>query len=140
MSDFRPIDHKDSDVEYRANVRKGVESTLGTALSDPSPDALIGEWDCTAPHLPSRPALHFTYFADGTFRSPYYSEEAPRQRWKIADGVYTELTWEEPMPEHGIPEGSWTPEEFHCAVTSTASIAIWNGDGSMLHLLTRSKK
>jgi hypothetical protein len=140
MTDFKPIDHKDSDAEYRANVRKGIELSLGTTLTVASTDALIGDWERTAAHRPSQPALRFTYFADGTFRSPYDSKEAPRRRWKIADGVYTELAWEEPMPEHDIHEGSWTPEEFHCAVTSTGSIAIWNGDGSMLLLLTRIEK
>lgn len=109
MSDFKPIDHKDSDAEHRANVREGIELELGTTLRDAPSDALVGEWDCTTPHRPKEPAMRFTYFADGTFRSPSNSEDSPRRRWRIAEGVYTELTWDEPMPDmtslrdHGAP-------------------------------------
>lgn len=47
MSDFTPIDHKDSDPEYRDHVRKEIESTLDTTLTDASAEALIGDWDHT---------------------------------------------------------------------------------------------
>ena len=138
MHDFTPIDHKDSDPEYRAAVLDGIETVLGSKLTYvDSPDALLGDWNRSCPHLPDREPQRFSYLADGTFRSPYDSDDSPPGKWRIDNGTYTESTWCKPMPEYGMDEGTWNPETYHCAFAEDESIAIWNGDGSLLLLLTK---
>lgn len=138
MPDFIPIDHKDSDPDYRAAVRSGIEDILHSRLSEVADaEVFVGEWQRTCPRLPNRPAQGFTYLADGTFQAPYDREDSPRGRWAFEQGVYTEITWGAPSPEYGILEGTWNPTMYHCAMTEAGEIAIWNGDGSLLLLLTR---
>lgn len=138
MTDFIPIDHKDSDPEYRVAVRRVVETVLGSKLVDiDSAEALLGEWDRTCPSLPGFESQRFSYQADGTFRSLHDMEDSPPGKWSIENGAYTETTWGAPIPEYGIHEGTWNPETYHCACTESGGIAIWNGDGSLLLLLTR---
>jgi hypothetical protein len=138
MDDFTPIDHKDSDREYRAAVREGIETLLGSKLrSLDSPDTLIGDWNRSFPHLPNGEPQRFTYLPDGTFLSPYDSADSPFGKWEVRNGTYIETTWCEPMPEYGIEDGTWNPETYHCAATDTGAVALWNGDGSMLLLLTK---
>lgn len=138
MTDFTPIDHKDSDPEYRAAVRRDLETLLGSRLTELTcAEVMLGDWDRTCPRLPNRPAQRFCYFADGTFAAPYDAEGSPRGRWGVEHGVYTEITWGAPSPEYGIDEGTWNPSAYHCAATESGAIVIWNGDGSLLLLLTR---
>lgn len=138
MDDFTPIDHKDSDLEYRNEVRGFVEQAVGSKLVDiTSEEELIGDWERTCPYLPDHDSQRFSYLFDGTFRSPYDADDTPRSKWKVERGTFTEITWCKPMPEFGIAEGTWNYETLHCAVTDTGSVAIWNGDGSLLLLLTK---
>ncbi len=138
MADFTPVDHKDSDPEYRAAVRAGIETLLGTPIEDiQDPETLLGEWERASPHLAGTPSQRFCYLADGTFESPYDSEDSPRGQWQVEPGRYTETTWCQPMPEYGIDEGTWNPETYHCAVTDSGDVVIWNGDGSLLLLMKR---
>lgn len=138
MADLTPIDHKDSDPGYRAAVRGGIETVLGAKLKElDSAESLLGDWNRTFPRIPNASAERFSYFADGTFSAPYDSEGSPRGFWTVEDGVYTETTWGEPIPEYDIHEGTWNPTTYHCAVTDAGEVVIWNGDGSLVLLLTR---
>lgn len=138
MTHFNPIDHKDSDPEYRAVVRRGIETRLGCGLTAlESPEALLGDWNRTFPQLPKQASQQFSYFADGTFAAPDDTESSPRGRWTVEHGTYTETTWCAPVPEYGINEGTWNPSTYHAAVTPAGAIVLWNGDGSLLMLLTR---
>jgi hypothetical protein len=138
MDDFTPIDHMDSDTVYRTAVREGVETLLGSKLrSLDSPDTLIGDWDRSFPRRPDGEPQRFTYLSDGTFRSRYDSADSPPGKWEVRNGTYMETTWCKPMPEYGIDDGTWNPETYHCAATDTGAVALWNGDGSMLLLLTK---
>lgn len=79
MHDFTPVDHKDSDPEYRAAVLDGIESAVGSKLhSIDSPEILIGSWNRSCPRLPNREPQRFTYLDDGTFRSPHDTDDSPR--------------------------------------------------------------
>ena len=138
MDDFTPIDHKDSDAEYRAAVRAGIESSVGSKLVDiDSRDSVVGDWDLSFPKRPDKAPLRFSFLPDGTIRSPYDEPETPSDKWRVDPGTFTAITWCKPMPEYGMDEGTWTSETYHCAVTEDGSVVRWNGDGSLLVLFKR---
>jgi hypothetical protein len=138
MPEFQPVDHKDSDQSYRTQVRAVVSEIIGSELIDVvDSSSLIGEWRCSFPRAPTLAPFTRSYFKDGTFASPFDKDGIPAAKWEIELGMYTEITWCEPMPEYGMDEGTWNYTTHHCAVTSDGSIAMWNGDASYLLLLKR---
>lgn len=130
---FEPIDHKDSDFEYRQAVRSVVEQRHGTLKSITSRDALVGKWSHS---IFSDDGTPYVLNDDGTVSCKFDEESAPNGRWAFADDRFTDHTWCQPAPEYGLDEGTWNIETYHCMISGDGIVVLWNGDGSLQMTLT----
>ena len=111
MSDFTPIDHKESDAEYAALVRNAVSKRLKTKLLDiDDPRFLIGRWRSSLSRR-SEADYDCEYMADGTIAGLDHSLEDP-SRWKLDGNSYVVTSWCPPMPEYEIENGFWEPQNW----------------------------
>lgn len=135
MSDFSPIDHKESDQEYAARVRGFVAKRVGTELL-PIEDASfwIGRWRSSLKKK-RQTEYDIEYLSDSTFRRSAAADSKPG-RWQPKDDVYIQTTWVPPMPEYGIETETWNQEAYRCARTEDGRIVYWNGDSSLVVVLT----
>lgn len=133
----RPVDHKDSDAEYAAQVRHFVGKRIGAELL-PARDrkAFVGRWRMSNSPDPKR-EFDVEHLADGTLTSTSDDANAKPGKWQLKDEAYVQTTWVPPMPDYGIDEESWAQEAYRCAVTADGRIVYWNGDGSYVEILTR---
>jgi hypothetical protein len=135
----RPVDHKDSDAEYAAQVQKFIAVRVGAELL-PIEDsqALVGRWRSSMSRQPDG-EFDLEHLADGTLRFSDAEpvENAEPAQWQFEDGGYFQKTWVPPMPEYDIDEPSWNCEGYRCAQTADGRIVYWNGDGSLVVTLTR---
>lgn len=137
MSDFTPVDHKDSDPEYRRAVRAAVESVVGSTLTDVTePATLFGHWRQAFAAFPDQDPQNYEYRADGTLVSPYDQPGNPPNEWRLVANQCVQLTWCEPMPDYGMPEGTYEETRYHCAKSDDGKIVLWNGDGSIIITLS----
>ena len=140
MSDFTPVDHKESDPEYVALVRKSVAQRLDTTLQDiDDPAFIIGRWRSSI----SRQQTHdydLEHMPDGTIADPGGTSDEHSSKWKIGNDTYEVTSWCPPMPEYGMDTGSWTGEAYRCARTEDGRFVYWNGDGSLIVTLTKTTK
>lgn len=135
MADFAPIDHKDSDAEYRELVRQTTEQIVGAKLLEiVNAEEFHGQWQVTHPPLNIEPHI-CEFFPNGTHAHQFSDAEKPSDKWSFDSGVLVEETWFDPMPDYGIEEGGFEENKYHGAKTEDGCIAIWNGDGSILRLL-----
>lgn len=136
MSDFDPIDHKELDQEYVARVRGFVAKRVGSELL-PIEDAAfwIGRW-CSSLKKKAQAEYNIEYLNDSTFKLSAAAADSKPGRWKLKGDAYFETTWVPPMPEYGIEEESWNQEAYRCARAADGSIVYWNGDGSLVVILT----
>jgi len=138
---FVPIDHKDSDPEYRAAVRKSVEQTVGEKLLPvENPQSLVGDWEVSFPRVPAwqgKPTI-YSFRADETYStSPQPADPAHPSRWKIERGeAMVQSSWCPPLPEVGIKKGSYSRQVYHCAWLASGRFVLWNGDSSLIQLLS----
>ncbi len=130
---FEPIDHKDSDLEYRFAVRSGIEQRHGTLKSITSRDQLVGQWTHS---ILSDDGTPYILNNDGTVNCKFDEESTPNGRWEFADDRFTDHTWCKPSPEYGLDEGTWNIEIYHCMITDEGIVVLWNGDGSLQMTLT----
>jgi protein involved in sex pheromone biosynthesis len=139
MAKHRSVDHKDSDAEYAAHVRKFVGQHVDAELL-PIDDAafLVGRWRSSLSHAVDQ-EFDLEHLADGTLRLAGEEpvENAEPDQWQFKDGGYFQKTWVPPMPEYDIDEPSWNYEGYRCAQTADGRIVYWNGDGSLVVTLTR---
>lgn len=129
---FEPIDHKDSDPEYRQRVRAAMERTYGPLSSIASRSDLVGKWKHSSYGDDTPYVLH----EDGTVSGKYDNASNPKGRWNFANDRFEDQTWYEPSPEYGLHDGGWNVEEYHCMITRDGVVVMWNGDGSMQMTLT----
>lgn len=141
MSKFIPIDHKDSDPEYRGLVRKNVESIVGEPLLEVvDRQLLVGRWQVTFPAVPSlnqNPAI-YEFQEDGTFSTSYGPEDEEHpSHWRVERGeAMLKTTWCPPIPEYEIEEGTYSGETYHCAWLASGRFVLWNGDDSAVQLFS----
>ena len=70
MTDFRPVDHKESNSAYVAEVRQSVEQRAGCRLLDSvDPLFLVGKWTSSIDYGHTEP-YDYEFHADGTFDMP----------------------------------------------------------------------
>lgn len=138
MSGFSPIDHKDSDREYRSLVRTSVEGRVGGKLRDiTSASELVGDWVQTPTFSHDGSPTVRRFHEDGTCTLELGPQKLPEAKWRILPGVFVEETWCDPMPDYGIDEGCWSEERYHCALCDDGRVVYWNGDSSLLVELQR---
>lgn len=137
MAKHRPVDHKDSDAEYAAQVRKFVGQHVDAELL-PIDDAafLVGRWRSSLSRAQDR-EFDLEHLADGTLRFASEAADAEPGKWQLQDETYIQTTWVPPMPDYGIDEATWNQEAYHCARTADGRIVYWNGDSSLVVTLTR---
>ena len=133
---FEPIDHKDSDLEYRQAVRSGIEQRHGPLKSIPSRDELVGRWIHS---LFSDDGTPYVLDREGTVHSKFDKVTNPKGKWEFSADRFTDHSWCEPMPESGIDEGTWNIEIYHCMMTEDGTVVLWKGDGSLQMSLKRIK-
>ena len=138
MNDFRPIDHKDSDPEYAALVRRGVVQHAGCELlDDVDPQILVGRWVSSIDYKHDEDYDH-EFKADGTSDMPIAYKGPSPNTWRIDGDHFIDHSWSPPAPEYGIDEPMDGIECYRCAVLSDGRFAYWNGDGSLVVFLTRT--
>ena len=130
---FEPIDHKDSDLEYRQEVRDVIEKEYGPLQSMSSRDELVGKWIHS---LFSEDDALYVLSEDGTVRCKFDNDANPNGKWSFETDRFTDWTWCEADPEFGLDEGTWNIESYHCMKTKNGRVVLWNGDGSLRMILT----
>jgi hypothetical protein len=114
MSDFHPVDHKESDAEYVALVRTLVGKRIGAELlriEDPA--ELIGRWRSSLTHAPDGD-YDVEHLEDGTLAIAAELPDSKPGRWTLKSEAYIQTTWVPPMPDYGIEEESWNQEAYRC--------------------------
>src|SRR5690349_14417940 len=123
----QPVDHKDSDAEYAAQVQGHVAKRLGVELLPiSSKRAFYGRWKSSFKFVQDK-EYDVEHLADGTMLQPLSEHKKPG-KWQYKAGVYTQTTWVPPIPEYGIEDPSWNQECYRCAQTADGRIVYWNGD------------
>lgn len=118
MDHFSPIDHKDTDPEYRATVWQNVSSRLNTVLQPVLAAAqLTGSWTVIAARTDKQ--LYTEEFQDNgvvvrVTRWPAGSQRK-EYRYEVRKGVL-EIDY----------------EGFHCALSDKGDVIVFNGDGSIV--------
>jgi hypothetical protein len=137
-----PTDHKDELGAYRSQVRAGVFARIGCAgVSVASRDQLTGSWDVAVVGLGPAPAPIVVYHLreDGKAAIEVVGQLGPPSagEWQFnPDGTFSMLTWCPPDPEFGIDESRPDEDRRHLAALPDGRLAMWNGDGSMVLLLS----
>ncbi|WP_259636582.1 hypothetical protein [Stieleria sedimenti] len=121
MEDPTPIDHKDSDLDYRRQVWKAVAQRVGSELTPMGKGAdLTGEWVVEFEMFGSRrPMTKYHFLGDNQLdvvRSENQAEIRDRTNFEVvSDGRV--LTCE---------------ECFHGAMTEGGEFVLFNGDSSVV--------
>ena len=138
MNDFNPVDHKESDPEYVARIRKWVEQRAGCALLETvDPLFLVGKWTSSIDYGHTEP-FDYEFRADGTYTMPLDDFEGPTPNtWRIEGDHFIEDVWSPPIPEYDIDEPIQGEERYRCAQLADGRFAYWSGDSSLLVFLTR---
>lgn len=140
MDDAPPIDHKDEPGDYRRGVREYVIQRTGRAgrpVADRS--ELVGEWIGTA-HSTGQAIFAYGFREDGTatYGSADGSWPAGEGEWRLnRDGTLSLL---EPCAydaEYGIEDSQLIEERRHLAALDDGRLVTWNGDGSLVIVLSR---
>ncbi|MGN6547923.1 MAG: hypothetical protein ACTHK7_23015 [Aureliella sp.] len=134
MKNFRPVDHKESDPQYVAEVRKWVEQRAGSKLLDEvDPQFLVGKWTSSIDYGHTEP-FDYEFRADGTFNMPIAYRGPTANTWRIDGDHYIETSWSPPIPEYGIDEPTEGEERYRCAQLEDGRFAYWNGDSPSVPL------
>lgn len=136
MTEHRPIDHKDSDAEYAAQIRQWVAKRADSELFDVSADFLVGKWNGNLGEN-DLGVPDYTFLADGTYQTPDSYDGRSPNTWKIDGDHFIQTSWSPPIPEYGIAEPMQGQECYRCAQLADGRFAYWNGDSSLLVFLTR---
>jgi hypothetical protein len=61
-----------------------------------------------------------------------------RNEWRLnANGTFSLMIWCDAMPKYGLLEPTREEARMHAAVLNGGDIVLWNGDGSLVKLLSR---
>lgn len=115
----------------------------GQAIS--SRDGFVGSWDVAVDtsfgKLPPEPMSICHLGADGTCVTETTAGGATHRdigQWRLnGDGTFSLLTWCPPDPEFGIDEPQLDEDRRHVAALADGRLVMWNGDGSLLVVLSR---
>jgi hypothetical protein len=142
------IHHKDEPGEYRAKVREGVWKRVGMpGQAVTGRDELIGSWDVAADTSfgKRQPEPRFVYHlrADESCVIETSAGGKTHQdtgKWRLnGDGTFSLLTRCAPAPEYGINESQLDEDRRHVAALAGGRLVMWNGDGSLLLILSRRR-
>jgi hypothetical protein len=144
MEDYDPVDHKDTPGEYRSAVRSGVfkrVGEVGTGLT--SREQLIGDWTARFVGMHGETLgkpIVYRLRPDG--QAIIEMEGQPpstRNEWRLnADGTFSLMVWCDAMPKYGLLEPTLEEGRMHAVALESGSFVLWNGDGSLVILLSRS--
>lgn len=142
-----PIDHMDEPGEYRARIRESVQQRIGNR-GEPVKDRteLIGDWDVSYDRwfekLPTKLAFIYHLHADGTLLIETLVDDRRLEdfgQWRLnSDGTFSEVI--ECLPDPTIPgmeNGAIDESRFHLLGLRDGRRVLWNGDGSLVLLLSR---
>lgn len=136
-----PIDHMDTPGEYRQQVRAGVFGRMGTpgrAVGDRK--ELLGDWDVGFVGLAGgepEPAFVYRLRPDGGAVVEMPGQPPSLGEWRLnPDGTFSLLTWCPADPEFGMPEPQLDEDRRHLAALPNGRLVTWNGDGSLVLLLS----
>jgi hypothetical protein len=141
-----PVDHKDEPGDYRQQVREGVEKRVGMRGQPVTgPDELVGSWDVAADtslgELPPKPMFVYHLHTDGSSVVETTAGDRMHRNtgeWRLnSDGTFSLLTWCPPDPEFGIDKPQLDEERNFVAALADGRLVMWNGDGSLLLVLSR---
>jgi hypothetical protein len=144
----RPIDHKDEPGDYRQKVREEVEKRVGMpAQPVGSRDELLASWnvaiDTSFGKLPPEPRFVYHLRPDGTCVIETTVEGRTLQdtgKWRLnGDGTFSLLTLCPAAPEFGIDQPQLDEDRRHVAALADGRLVMWNGDGSLLLVLSRQR-
>jgi hypothetical protein len=144
----RPIDHKDDPGDYRQTVREGVEKRVGMRGQPVTrPDELVGSWEVAADtslgKLPPKPLFVYHLREDGSSIIETTAGGGTHRNtgeWRLnRDGTFSLLTWCQPDPEFGIDKPQLDEERSFVAALADGRLVMWNGDGSLLLVLSRQR-
>ncbi len=137
-----PVDHKDKPGKYRQQVRAGVFSRVG-AQGRPvaSREPLVGDWAVSFVGLHGEKLeQRFVYRLkpDGSAVIEMNPEPpSTENKWRLnEDGSFSMLVWVAAMPEYGLPDPCHEEERMHLAALPHGRFVLWNGDGSLVELLS----
>lgn len=142
--DYEPIDHKDRPGEYRSEVRLSVFHRVGsTGANVTSRQQIVGGWAVNRVDLRGgkhgKPIL-YRLRADG--QAIIEMEARPpstRNEWRLnGDGTFSLMVWCEALPEDGLPLPTLEEIRMHAAALENGKLLLWNGDGSLVMLLSRA--
>jgi hypothetical protein len=137
-----PVDHKDEPGEYRQQVRAAVFDRAGVqGRPVASRDELVGDWlvSFVGSHGTSpKPTLVYRLRSDGGAVIERDGEPpSAENQWRLNDdGSFSLLVCTAAMPEHELPEPTHEERRMHAAVLPGQCIVLWNGDGSLVELLS----
>jgi hypothetical protein len=138
-----PIDHKDKPGELRDRVRASIfQRVAAVGALVVSSEQLTGTWHVDfigirGESIGKRYVLRLQ--PDGQAISEYPGRlPSDRDRWKLNDdGSFSRWAWCEAMPKYGIHEPTMEETRMHAAVLEDGRVVLWNGDGSLVKLLSR---
>jgi hypothetical protein len=144
--DPRPIDHKDEPGEYRDLVREAVIKVVGMQGQPvTSRDELVGSWDVAADtsdgKLPPEPMAIYHLHQDGSCLIEITVPDGTHRQngnWRLnSDGTFTLVTKSTaPGLEHGVVN----QDRYFLLGLSDGRRVLWNGDGSLILLLSSRRK
>ncbi len=142
----RQIDDKDEPGNYRTQVREGVLLRIGMRGEPISNrDQLVGSWDVAADtsfgQRPPEPAFIYHLRADGTCLVKTISAEKTHENsgnWRLNDdGTFSLLLTCPPDPSiPGLEHGAIDETRLFLLGLPDGRRALWNGDGSLLLVLS----
>ena len=144
--DDAPVDHKDKPGEYRQRVRAGVLGRVGAQGSAvTSREKLVGDWLVSFVGFQGQePKQAFVYrlTADGKAVVEMTGQPpSTENQWRLNDdGSFSMLVSVAAMPEYGLPDPTHEEERMHLAALPDGRLVLWNGDGSLVKLLSPLQK
>jgi len=140
-----PLDHKDKPGEYRQQVRAAVFGRVGAQGSPvASREKLVGDWLASFVGFQGQPKHAFAYrlTSDGRAVIEMTGEPASTENeWRLnEDGSFSLLVWIAAMPEYGLPDPSHEEQRMHLAALPDGRFVLWNGDSSLVQLLSPLQK
>jgi hypothetical protein len=144
MNDAAPIDHKDEPGPYREEVRRELLEPFG-GVGEPvtRSDELIGRWDvffCSSRNWQSvKQAFAYEFREDGSAGIEVVGQgPQPDGEWRLNDDrTFTLSTWCAPIPQYNINEPIINEVRCHINRLPDGRFVMWNGDGSLVKLLSR---
>jgi hypothetical protein len=142
MAEPGPIDMKDIPGPYRDEVRAAVLGRLGGGGPLARPEELTGSWDVAFDRSlggATQPAFVYHLRPDGTSEVEVAGGEVgpTTGHWSLnPDGTFSLMTWCPPLPEVAIPEWGMEEARFHLAGLADGRRVIWDGDGSLVLVLS----